>query len=80
LQFIPETKGLSLEQIDLMYRNTTVLKSNAYRRRILAEGLNDDETVDAYFNAAQDKSNQGVAGHHEHVGKRDLNEKETASV
>ncbi|PPQ69775.1 hypothetical protein CVT25_009759 [Psilocybe cyanescens] len=35
---IPETKGLSLEQIDLMYQNTTPIKSLEYRRRLIAEG------------------------------------------
>ncbi|KIM44669.1 hypothetical protein M413DRAFT_34130, partial [Hebeloma cylindrosporum] len=35
---IPETKGLSLEQIDLMYQNTTPVKSLEYRRRLVAEG------------------------------------------
>ncbi|KAF8074736.1 MFS monosaccharide transporter, partial [Lyophyllum atratum] len=35
---IPETKGLSLEQIDLMYQNTTPVKSLEYRRHLQAEG------------------------------------------
>jgi len=35
---VPETKGLSLEQIDLMYQNTTPVKSLEYRRRLMAEG------------------------------------------
>ncbi|KAJ3538805.1 hypothetical protein NMY22_g5014 [Coprinellus aureogranulatus] len=33
---VPETKGLSLEQIDHMYQNTIPSKSLAYRRRLLA--------------------------------------------
>ena len=33
-----QTKGLSLEQIDLMYQNTTPVKSLEYRRRLIAEG------------------------------------------
>jgi len=36
---IPETKGLSLEQIDIMYQNTTPINSLAYRRRLLAEDI-----------------------------------------
>lgn len=32
---IPETKGLSLEQVDQLYMNSTVLGSNAYRRRLV---------------------------------------------
>ncbi|KDR80674.1 hypothetical protein GALMADRAFT_241049 [Galerina marginata CBS 339.88] len=35
---IPETKGMSLEQIDLMYQETTPLGSLEYRRRLIAEG------------------------------------------
>jgi sugar porter (SP) family MFS transporter len=36
---IPETKGLSLEQIDVMYQNTTPLRSLEYRRRLIAEDV-----------------------------------------
>jgi len=34
---IPETKGLSLEAIDVLYQNTTPRNSVAYRRRLVAE-------------------------------------------
>jgi SP family sugar:H+ symporter-like MFS transporter len=37
---VPETKGLSLEQIDVMYRNTTPIKSLAYRRQLIAGEVN----------------------------------------
>ncbi|KAI9063951.1 AmMst-1 [Trametes sanguinea] len=33
---IPETKGLSLEQIDLLYQNSTPLTSTRYRRELIA--------------------------------------------
>ncbi|KAG2360202.1 monosaccharide importer [Suillus spraguei] len=36
--FIPEVKGLSLEQIDLLYRESSVLNSDSYRRQMLEEG------------------------------------------
>jgi len=36
---IPETKGLSLEQVDLLYRNhVTPIHSVSYRKRLIAEG------------------------------------------
>ncbi|KAH9978316.1 MFS monosaccharide transporter [Russula compacta] len=35
---IPETKGLSLEQIDLLYRNVAPVNSVSYRKRLLTEG------------------------------------------
>lgn len=36
---IPETKGLSLEQIDVLYQNTTPIRSVEYRRRLVAENV-----------------------------------------
>lgn len=33
--FVPETKGLSLEQIDMLYRESSIIKSNSYRQQIL---------------------------------------------
>lgn len=36
--FVPEVKGLSLEQIDLLYRESSILNSNNYRRQMLEEG------------------------------------------
>ncbi|GAA6017582.1 hypothetical protein JCM11491_005291 [Sporobolomyces phaffii] len=44
---IPETKGLSLEQVDILYRNSSILKSNKFRKQILAENMG-HETRDAY--------------------------------
>ncbi|KAG0152433.1 hypothetical protein CROQUDRAFT_649835 [Cronartium quercuum f. sp. fusiforme G11] len=34
--FIPETKGLSLEQVDELYQNSSILGSDRYRRQLLA--------------------------------------------
>lgn len=36
---IPETKGLSLEQIDLLYQNTTPRKSKSYRAHLLENDI-----------------------------------------
>jgi MFS transporter, SP family, sugar:H+ symporter len=35
---IPETKGLSLEQVDLLYQNVAPVHSVSYRKRLLATG------------------------------------------
>jgi len=36
---IPETKGLSLEQVDVLYQNTTPMRSVSYRRQLERDGL-----------------------------------------
>jgi SP family sugar:H+ symporter-like MFS transporter len=41
--FIPETKGLTLEQVDILYQHTTPIKSNAYRKQILAKNIHSVE-------------------------------------
>jgi len=56
--FIPETKGLSLEQIDLLYRESSIIGSDAYRRKILAE----NETFVNTYVSEKEKVEQ----HHEH--------------
>lgn len=35
---IPETKGLSLEQIDMLYQNVAPVHSVSYRKRLLSKG------------------------------------------
>jgi SP family sugar:H+ symporter-like MFS transporter len=44
---IPETKGLSLEQIDVLYQNVAPVNSVSYRRRLLAEGTEISESREA---------------------------------
>ncbi|KAF8887271.1 general substrate transporter [Gymnopilus junonius] len=44
--FIPETKGLSLEQIDLLYRESSIIGSNSHRQHIIDQ----DETFTNRFN------------------------------
>ncbi|CAG7847738.1 Probable glucose transporter rco-3 [Serendipita indica DSM 11827] len=41
---IPETKGLSLEQIDILYQNTTPIKSVAYRNQLIAHDVHVADT------------------------------------
>ena len=36
---IPETKGLSLEQVDLLYQNSTPITSVKYRRELIAQDI-----------------------------------------
>ncbi|KAI0289603.1 MFS monosaccharide transporter [Russula brevipes] len=36
---IPETKGLSLEQVDLLYRNVAPVHSVSYRKQLLVDGV-----------------------------------------
>jgi SP family sugar:H+ symporter-like MFS transporter len=43
--FIFETKGLSLEQVDLLYTNSSALTSNSYRQKIMAEDAHIQDTV-----------------------------------
>ncbi|KJA21011.1 hypothetical protein HYPSUDRAFT_42596 [Hypholoma sublateritium FD-334 SS-4] len=55
--FIPETKGLSLEQIDLLYRESSIIGSNEYRKKIIAENetfVNHSTYADAKDKVAHD--------------------------
>ena len=56
--FIPETKGLSLEQIDLLYQNSTPITSTRYRRELIA---NDTHVADV----------KGVRGEVDEKGSHD---------
>lgn len=58
---IPETKGLSLEQVDILYRNSSIVHSNKFRKQILDENMH-DETRDAYNSAPK---NTGTIDHKE---------------
>ncbi len=45
---IPETKGLSLEQVDLLYQNVEPVRSVWYRKQLLAEGTELSEARGAH--------------------------------
>lgn len=60
---IPETKGLSLEAIDVLYQNTTPLNSRAYRRRLIAE----DDSRGSSGLLAEKAIGEEKAEHHENV-------------
>jgi len=52
--FIPETKGLSLEQIDLLYKESSIRKSASYRAKMIAE----DETYTHQAEVVDDHSDE----------------------
>lgn len=51
---IPETKGLSLEQVDLLYQNSTPITSARYRRELIARDVH-----------VSDEVGKGASAHHE---------------
>ncbi|EIW58751.1 general substrate transporter [Trametes versicolor FP-101664 SS1] len=51
---IPETKGLSLEQVDLLYQNSTPITSARYRRELIARDVH-----------VSDEVGKGASVHHE---------------
>lgn len=61
---VPETKGLSLEAIDVLYQNTTPINSVAYRRRLIAE---EDSRGPAGILAEKEAGDEKLAQHQENV-------------
>lgn len=51
--------------MDILYRNSSIVKSNQFRKQIIAENIHDDDK-DAY------QQNKAEAGKSEHVEKRNL--------
>jgi SP family sugar:H+ symporter-like MFS transporter len=63
---VPETKGLSLEQVDLLYRESSIIKSNAYRKSMLER----DETF-IHRDGALPQEKVVEAKHVEHTGHKE---------
>lgn len=58
---VPETKGLSLEQVDLLYRECgSIRNANKYRKEMLLR----DET---FLHHDHENKMAEKVGHHEHV-------------
>jgi hypothetical protein len=57
---VPETKGLTLEQIDILYQNTTPIKSVAYRDQLIAHDVRaaDEDAVGRYSEHKHQSSNE----------------------
>ncbi|CDO75835.1 hypothetical protein BN946_scf184951.g33 [Trametes cinnabarina] len=53
---IPETKGLSLEQVDLLYQNSTPITSAKYRRELVAQDLHFSDVKGAPETRHDDKA------------------------
>jgi len=58
---IPETKGLTLEQVDILYQNTTPIKSSAYRKQLIAHDIRagDTDAIQKVNSKIQDDSRLG---------------------
>jgi MFS transporter, SP family, sugar:H+ symporter len=60
---IPETKGLSLEQVDLLYRHSTPRQSIAFRNRMMEENMHDEIMEDGTIQVHLDhRLNDGKRG------------------
>jgi len=66
---IPETKGLSLEQIDLLYRESSIVGSNKYRAQMLAtnETFTTHRDEDTFAHAGGGERKQGDFEYKEEV-------------
>ncbi|KAJ7661540.1 monosaccharide importer [Mycena polygramma] len=67
--FVPETKGLSLEQIDLLYKESSIIKSTSYNRQmreanetfLTHDGKRDSHEHHEKVTSSHDDSSEGPA-------------------
>ncbi|KAG8680433.1 hypothetical protein FRC09_016412, partial [Ceratobasidium sp. 395] len=64
---IPETKGLSLEQIDILYQNTNAIHSVAYRRQLIAEDVHPADPDAIHVGSESPKPKESEIRHKEHA-------------
>jgi len=62
---VPETKGLSLEQVDVLYQNTTPRRSVAYRNQLVARDVHPGDA------AAIEKVTSHLEGRTAGTGEKD---------
>jgi sugar porter (SP) family MFS transporter len=62
---IPETKGLSLEQIDIMYQNTSPTESQKYRRELMAADVHAADVHAASINIHHNPIHEKMESHDE---------------
>jgi SP family sugar:H+ symporter-like MFS transporter len=67
--FIPETKGLSLEQVDLLYRNSTVINSNKYRQQLLSGNVHASDVQAGGLHKADIPEKTDSDEHHDKVAQ-----------
>jgi len=67
--FIPETKGLSLEQIDLLYRESSIIGSNKYRQQMLNANETFTHHEANHLNESGEVIGEKVGGNSEYIDK-----------
>jgi len=64
---VPETKGLSLEQIDILYQNTNAIHSVAYRKQLIAEDVHPADPDAIHVGSGSPKPKQAEISYKENA-------------